>query len=105
MATTLRVTPDVAKSKAAEMQTKGQEIRSITSNVTALIDGLIGRVWSGEAETAYLNSYHAAVADVEKLIKLVEDNAIHLNEIAAAYATTETEATTRSSSLDKGFLE
>lgn len=104
MNATLKVTPEIAKSKSMEMQAKGQEIKNLTAQITQIIDSITGRIWSGEAAAAYLNSFHTLQVEVDQLVKMVNDNASHLNQIAVAYESTESSAVQKTSSLNKSFL-
>ena len=104
MTTTLKVTPESAKSKAVEMQTKANEIKQITDKVSEIVESLSGRVWSGEADSAYVGNYRILTADVAALVKMVEDNANNLEKIALAYGQREADETSRAGALDKSFL-
>ena len=104
MATTLRVTPEVAKAKAAELQAKSQEINNITTQIKAIVDTFSGRVWSGEADTTFVNNYNSLHSEVDQLVKMINDNATNLNQIAANYGTAEGGNVQRASVLDKNFL-
>ena len=89
MADTIRVTPKELQDKAQMMENAGNEIRTLSQNMTAKVTELTGRIWSGEAQQAYVTRFKTLQEDIERLNKLVSDEAQHLYTIAAEYSTTE----------------
>ena len=89
MANFLRVTPEQVKEKSTEVDTKGQEITKLAASANEIVQTLSGRIWSGEAQQAYITRFKSLQEDIERLNKLITDEAQHLYTIAAEYSTTE----------------
>ena len=89
MANFLRVTPEQVKEKSTEFDTKGQEITKLAASANEIVQTLSGRIWSGDAQQAYVNRFKSLQGDIDRLNKLVADEAQHLYTIAAEYSKTE----------------
>ena len=89
MADTIRVTPKELQDKAQLMENTGNEIKNLSQNMTAKVMELTGRIWSGEAQQAYITRFKSLQEDIERLNKLITDEAQHLYTIATEYSTTE----------------
>ena len=89
MADTIRVTPKELQDKAKMMESAGNEIKNLSQNMTAKVTELTGRIWSGDAQQAYVNRFKSLQGDIDRLNKLVADEAQHLYTIAAEYSKTE----------------
>lgn len=89
MADTIRVTPKELQNKAQMMENAGKEIKTMTDNMTAKVLELTGRIWSGEAQQAYITRFKSLQEDIARLNELVGNEAKHLYTISAEYSSTE----------------
>lgn len=89
MADTIRVTPKELQDKAQLMENTGKEVKTLTDNMTTKVLELTGRIWSGEAQQAYITRFKSLQEDITKLNALIEAESKHLYAIAAEYASTE----------------
>ena len=86
MANTIRVTPERLRTSANTFSQTANSIKSTTMRMTEIVNGLSGRIWSGEAATAYKSKFSGLQDDINRLVKLVNDHSTHLNAIADEYA-------------------
>ena len=104
MADTIRVTPKELQDKARMMENAGNEIKNLSQNMTAKVTELSGRIWSGEAQQAYVNRFKSLQEDIERLNKLIADEAQHLYTISAEYTKTEETNVTESGNLSEHVI-
>lgn len=90
---TLRVTPQQLTATATEFKANGSEITQLTSNMTELVNGL-SSFWNGEAAEAFKAKYRGLEDDIQKLIKMVDEHAQDLIDMAQKY--TDAESTSQS---------
>lgn len=86
---TLRVTPEQLETAAGEFSAKGTVVGNLTSQMTQLVEGL-GSVWEGEASTAYTAKFRQLDGDIQKMIRMIQEHADDLNEMARVYRDAET---------------
>lgn len=96
---TIRVTPETLRQKAGELDTNASEARTLTAQMTELALQLTGRIWSGDAQTAYVSRFRTLQDTIDQYTPLLLRHAANLRTISDHYEATETEATNMSSSL------
>ena len=74
MADLINVTPEKLKSTAVSFQQTGQNVKGISSSI-----------WSGEASSSFINKFSGLEADINKMCKMIEEEAQHLTSIAQEY--------------------
>jgi WXG100 family type VII secretion target len=89
MAETIRVTPKELQDKAQMMENTGNEIKTLTENMTTKVLELTGRIWSGEAQQAYVTRFKSLEEDIARLNELCSNEAKHLYAIAQEYSKAE----------------
>ena len=89
MANVIRVTPEELKSTAAMLQSKSAEVKTLTQSMTSTVYQLTGRIWSGEAQTEYVNRFKGLEQDILKLNDLIQRHVNDLYVIANEYQNTE----------------
>ena len=104
MANIIHVSPEKLTQSAAKFEQTAGEIKSLTSNMTQTVQALSGRVWSGEASTAYKNKFNNLQGDINKLYTMVTNHGTHLKQIAQEYKTKETENVSESSNLSSSVI-
>ena len=104
MANVIHVTPAQLTSAAGQFQTTAGQIKSLTSTMTSTVEQLSGRVWSGEAATAYKNKFNGLQNDINKLYQMVTKHSNHLRDIATEYQNRENENKQAASSLGNSFI-
>ena len=80
----LRVTPAQLINTASEFSAKGSQISAITTEMTNLVVGL-SSIWEGEAATAYVTKFRGLDDDIQLMIRMVQEHAADLQEMANAY--------------------
>lgn len=89
MADIIKVSPEKLKSTAASLNETGMSIKKTTSEMMNLIAGISHSVWSGEASSAYIGKFKGLQGDITKMCKMIEDQVIHLKDIASEYQSAE----------------
>ena len=104
MATVIRVSPDKLKSSANAFNSTGQQIKNLTNNMTSTVQALTGRVWSGEAATAYTTKFNGLQDDINKMTKMITECVNDLNTIAQEYESSTNDAKAQASSLSSDVI-
>ena len=105
MANVIRVTPEELKAAAGRLDSKGTEIKALTQNMTETVLKLSGRIWSGEAQTEYVNRFKGLEADILKLNELIRKHVEDLNMVANEYQTTETKNLEEAGNLSSQVID
>lgn len=79
---TLRVTPEKLQATASSFAGIGTTVKNLTQQMTSIVTGLSGQVWSGEAATAYVNKFNGLQDDMERIYKLIKEQSDDLIAIA-----------------------
>lgn len=85
MAALINVTPEKLKSTAVSFQQTGQNVKRTTSDMLQLVRGISSSIWSGEASSSFINKFSGLEADINKMCKMIEEEAQHLTSIAQEY--------------------
>ena len=96
---TIRVTPETLGRKAGELDANASDVRLLTANMTQKVQELTGRIWTGDARSAYVTGFTALQAEIDQYTPLLVKHALNLKTIAAQYEITETEARQLSGAL------
>ncbi len=89
MADLINVTPEKLKATAASFQQTGQNVKRTTLDMLQLVKGISGSVWSGEASSSFITKFSGLETDINKMCKMIEEEAQHLTSIAQEYQTAE----------------
>ncbi len=89
MANVIRVTPEELKTASTRMATKADEMKKYTDLMMEIVEGLNGRIWSGEAQKEYVNRFELLKQDIYELHQDVKEHVDHLNVIANEYQSAE----------------
>ncbi len=89
MADMIRATPEKLRQTAEVFSQKGEEVSRLTQEMTSTVLGLSGRIWSGEAASAYAGKFLGMQKDIARLYQMIRTHAGHLAQIAAEYETAE----------------
>lgn len=85
----LKVTPEQLESASNEFSAKGTTVGNLTTQMMELVTGLAG-VWEGEAATAFMNKFRELEDDIQKIIRMIQEHATDLTEMAKVYRDAET---------------
>lgn len=85
----LKTTPEKLEAKADQLNECSTSIMNITKNMFSVVNTFQGRVWSGEAATAYKNQFQELVDDASRMVEIIEDLRVKLDTIAAQYKSAE----------------
>ena len=99
MADVIRVSPEKVTSSAGVFESTATEVKSLTTNMTATVQSLTGRVWSGEAQAAYAAKFNSLQGDINKLHQQIVKTAADLKTIANEFKRTEEQNKEHSSQL------
>ena len=98
METMLKVTPEKLIETAGEFQNTEANIRSLTEEMIAIVDGL-KPVWQGEAATGFANRFASLSDDMNRLYAMIRKHAEDLTDMANEYRQAESESTKMAGSL------
>ena len=99
MTGTLLVTPSELKAAASSFQDKGNQVRTLTQNMTSKVAELTGRVWSGDAASKYIAQFNGLQDDINRMVGMITEHVSDLNEMASAYEKAESENQSAAASL------
>lgn len=80
----LRVTPEQLISTASEFSSQGSTIQNLTSEMVSMV-GNLASAWEGEAATTYINKFNGLEDDISLMIRMVQEHATDLQEMAQTY--------------------
>lgn len=101
----LKTTPEKLEAKADQLNDSAQTIMSITRSMFATVNTFQGRVWSGEAATAYKNQFQELMDDAARMVDIVEELRVKLDMIAAQYKAAEDKNIATTNSLPDDVVE
>ena len=85
----LKVTPEKLQSTASSFEGTGTTVNNLTQQMTAIVTGLSGQIWSGEAATAYVNKFNGLQDDMDRIHKMIQEHSQDLQEVAQQFITAE----------------
>lgn len=85
----LKVTPEKLQSTASSFEGSGTTVNNLTQQMTAIVTGLSGQIWSGEAATAYINKFNGLQDDMDRIYKMIQEHSQDLQEVAQQFITAE----------------
>ena len=80
----INVSTEQLRSTASEFSTLGQQVASLTSEMTNTVTGL-SSAWEGEAGQAYINKFKGLDDDIQKMNRMIQEHVTDLNDMAQAY--------------------
>ena len=80
----IKVSPEQLISTAGEFSNQGSSISALTGEMMQLVTGL-SSVWEGEAATAYMTKFKGLEDDIQRMIRMVQEHASDLEEMASVY--------------------
>jgi WXG100 family type VII secretion target len=101
---TLKVSTAKLTSTATSFQTTGNTIKTLTTDMTSIVDALSDQVWVGEAQQKYKTQFNGLQDDISKMIKMINEHVSDLQEMAKAYESAEDENAALASSLSKDVI-
>lgn len=104
MANQIHVTPEKLKTTASAFDATNNQIKSLTSQMTSIVTGLSGNIWSGEAATAYINKFNGLQDDINKIHKMINEHVTDLQTMATEYETAERNSMTQAQSLKSDVI-
>ncbi len=104
MANIIKVSTEKLVSTASAFQGTGNTIRNLTAQMTELVTGLSGSVWTGDAAEAYIAKFKGLQDDIEKMNKMITEHVSDLNEIAREYDSAEGTSTSQINTLSSDVI-
>lgn len=105
MNSTLKVTPAELKKQGQKFEKEANDFKKITNKMFDLINGINGKVWSGNAANAYKNQFKQLQDDSQRLYKLVKEISTDIVKVADNYAEAEKTNTEASKKLAKDIIK
>ena len=105
MNSTLKVTPAELKKQGQQFEKEANDFKKITNKMFDLINGINGKVWSGNAANAYKNQFKQLQDDSQRLYKLVKEISTDIVKVADNYAEAEKTNTEASKKLAKDIIK
>lgn len=100
----LRVTPEKLQSTASSFEGTGSTVQGLTQQMTSIVTGLSGQVWSGEAATAYVNKFNGLQDDMDRIYKMIQEHSTDLIEMAQQYISAESANADMANSLSSDVI-
>lgn len=100
----LRVSPEKLQATATSFDITGTTVQNLTSQMTNLVTGLTGQVWSGDAATAYVNKFNGLQDDIERICKMIKEHSTDLIAMAQQYTQAESANTDLANSLSSDVI-
>ena len=94
----LKVTPEKLIQASNEFSQTGKTIRSLTSEMLSIVNGLKS-IWQGEAAESYSSRFSSLQDDIEKIGRIIDEHVNDMNEMAREYQNAESASLEASSSL------
>ena len=85
MTGTIKVSTDKLTSTAQAFQENGNQVKSLTSEMTNLVNGLTGAIWSGDAANAYKNKFSELQDDIERMCRMINEHVTDLTAMAREF--------------------
>ena len=105
MTGTIKVSTSKLRSTATSFSNTANQIKTLTSNMTSTVEGLSGAVWSGDAANAYKRKFKQLDDDIAKLVKMINEHATDLNEMARSYSSVEAENVSAAGALSDDVVK
>lgn len=67
----------------------GNQIKSITTQMTVTVNTLSGSIWNGDAANAYKKKFNGLQDDINRMVKMIQEHVKDLNNMAREYEQTE----------------
>lgn len=100
----LKVDSSKLTSTATSFQSSGNQIKNLTTQMTTLVTGLTGEVWSGDAASAYVNKFKGLQDDINRMVAMVNEHVTDLQAMAQEYAKAESANITAANALSSDVI-
>ena len=100
----IRVSAEKLQATASSFEGTGSTVNNLTQQMTSIVTGLSGQVWSGEAATAYVNKFNGLQDDMDRIYKMITEHSEDLIEMAQQYLTAESANTDLANSLSSDVI-
>lgn len=85
----LRVTPETLERTAGSFRDSANTVKTLTDNMISLVEELTGKIWSGEAATAYVNKFIGLQGDMDQIYRMITEHVDDLTDMAQKYRAAE----------------
>lgn len=100
----IKVSTDKLRGTSSEFSSIGSTVSNLTSQMTSLVTGISGAVWTGEAATAYVSKFKSLDNDIQKINRKIQEHVNDLNEMARVFDEAENTNVQTSSGLPGSAL-
>lgn len=80
----IKVSPELLISTAGEFSSQGSTVNTLTGEMVQLVAGM-SAAWEGEAASAYITKFKGLEDDIQKMVKMIQEHATDLEEMARIY--------------------
>ncbi len=100
----LRVSPEKLQSTASSFEGSASSVQNLTQQMTSIVTSLSGRVWSGDAATAYVNKFNGLQDDMNRIYKMIKEHSDDLIQMAQQYSSAESSNANLANSLSSDVI-
>ena len=80
----INVSTEQLRSTASEFSTLGQQVASLTSEMTNTVTGLSSG-WEGDAAQGFIEKFRGLEDDIQKMNRMIQEHVTDLNDMADTY--------------------
>ena len=99
----IKVSTEQLRSTASEFSTLGQQVSSLTSEMTNTVTSLASG-WEGDAAQAYINKSRGLEDDIQKMNNMIQEHVNDLNDMAQRYDDANTAAVDLAGTLSSDVI-
>lgn len=100
----LRVSPEKLQSTASSFEGTGSTVQGLTQQMTTIVTGLTGQVWSGDAATAFVTKFTGLQDDMDRIYKMIKEHSDDLITMAQQYMSAESANADLANSLSSDVI-
>ena len=95
---TVKVSFSELRNASDEFETTAGQVQTITGDMMNMVNGL-NSVWQGAASDSYRNQFNKLDDDMQRMIRMIQEHATDLKDMANRYETIENANADRSNTL------
>ena len=99
----IKVSTEQLRSTASEFSTLGQQVSSLTSEMTNTVTSLASG-WEGDAAQAYINKFRGLEDDIQKMNNMIQEHVNDLYDMAQRYDDANTAAVDLAGTLSSDVI-
>lgn len=101
----IKVSTAKLTSTASSFSSTGSEVKSLTNQMTTLVNALSGSIWSGDAANAYKRKFSQLQDDINRMISMINEHVTDLQAMAREYEKAEAANISASNALSGDVIQ